>query len=38
MVYLSQYIGTRVAVKKIKKADNDHMNEIKAIRYYTVHA
>ena len=35
MVYLSQYNGTRVAVKKLKldkTADNDHMNEIKALR------
>ena len=34
-VYLSQYNGTRVAVKKLKldkKADNDHMSEIKALR------
>ena len=35
-VYLSQYNGTQVAVKKLKldkKADSDHMNEIKALRY-----
>ena len=33
-VYLSQYNGTWVAVKKLKldkKADNDHMSEIKAL-------
>ena len=37
MVYLSQYNGTQVAVKKLKldkKADNDHMSEIKALRSY----
>ena len=36
-VYLSQYNGTQVAVKKLKldkKADNDHMSEIKALRSY----
>ena len=34
-LYLSQYNGTRVAIKKLKldkKADTDHMNEIKALR------
>lgn len=43
-VYLSQYNGTQVAVKKLKldkKADSDHMNEIKALRYvhddYMIH-